>query len=159
MTTRTSSLDHLARPAAAAFAALFAILVLAGCGGAAGGASDAPASPQPTAAVFDDPGSLVAAIADVDGSTVTVRGFLIATESGAQLCGIVLESYPPQCGGPTLALTGEVPQEVLDGLDTTAEADLAKAWWGWVVVTGEVDAGGGSPSIAITSIELDTGGE
>lgn len=154
MTTRSMSLDHLARPALAAFAVLFAILVLAGCS-PSGGASAAPATPAPSAATFDDPASLIGAIADVDGSQVTVRGFLIATPDAAQLCGIVLESYPPQCGGPTLTLTGEVPQDVLDGLDTTTEPDLAAAWWGWVSVTGTVDAGtGGMPSIAITSIEL-----
>jgi hypothetical protein len=153
MTARSSSLDHLARPALAAFVALFAILVLTACGTSGGTA--APATPGPSAAAFDDPASLIGAIADVDGSEVTVRGFLIATPDEAQLCGIVLESYPPQCGGPTLTLTGAVPQDILDGLDTTTEPDLAKAWWGWVSVTGTVDAGtSGSPAITITSIEL-----
>jgi hypothetical protein len=154
MTTRSMSLDHLARPALAAFVALFAILVLTGCG-TSGGSTGAPATPAPSAATFDDPASLIGAIADVDGSEVTVRGFLIATQDEAQLCGIVLESYPPQCGGPTLTLTGAVPQDVLDGLDTTTEPDLTKAWWGWVSVTGTVDAGtSGTPAIIISSIEL-----
>lgn len=155
MTTRSSSLDHLARPALAAFLALFAVLVLTGCGSS--GATAAPPSAAPSAPTFDDPGSLIGGIADVDGSTVAVRGFLIATEQGAQLCGIVLESYPPQCGGPTLAVTGEVPQDVLDGLDTTSEPDLTKAWWGWVSVTGTVTAGDGAPSIAISEVALDDG--
>ena len=159
MTSRSMTLDHLARPALAAAVALFAILVLTGCG-TSGGASAAPPTPAPSMATFDDPASLIGAIADVDGSEVTVRGFLIASPTEAQLCGIVLESYPPQCGGPTLRLTGEVPQAVLEGLDTTAEPDLDKAWWGWVLVTGTVSAGtDGTPSIAITSIELDVAGE
>lgn len=155
MTTHTASLDHLARPALAVFALLFAVLVLTACGTSAGtGAPSAPGSPTGS---YDDPGSLIGAIADADGSTVSVRGFLIATEGGAQLCGIVLESYPPQCGGPTLDVTGEVPQDILDGLDTTSEPDLTKAWWGWVRITGTVGAGGGTPTIAIDSVELDPG--
>lgn len=152
MTTRSTSLEHLARPAVALFVALFAVLVLAGCG-AIGGSSAAPPDGEPTA--YDDPGALITAIADADGTTVSVRGFLLATEDGAQLCGLVLESYPPQCGGPTLTVTGEVPSDVLDGLDTTAEPDLQKAWWGWVRVTGTVSGGVADPTIAIDSIELE----
>lgn len=154
-TTRSTSLDHLARPALAAFVALFLVVVLAGCGGLGGASAAPPSDGEPTA--YDDPASLIAAIAGADGTTVSVRGFLIATEDGAQLCGIVLESYPPQCGGPTLTVTGEVPQDVLDGLDTTSEPDLQTAWWGWVRITGTVAAGDGTPSIAIESIELDPG--
>ena len=152
MTSRSASLDHLARPALVAFVALFVVLVLAGCGGLGGG-NAAPSDGAPT--VYEDPGSLITAIVDADGTTVSVRGFLLATEDGAQLCGIVLESYPPQCGGPTLSVTGEVPQDVLDGLDTTAEPDLQKAWWGWVRITGTVSGGIAAPSIAIDSIELE----
>lgn len=159
--TRTHSFDHLARPALVTLFAILAAIVLTGCSGPGRAASDAPASPAPapSVAVFDDPGALVAAVADVDGATVRVSGFLVATPDGAQLCGIVLESYPPQCGGPTLTVTGQVPQDVLDALDTTSEPDLARAWWGWVWVTGTVAAGsGGTPSIAISSIEVDDSG-
>jgi hypothetical protein len=155
MTTRSPSLHDLARPTHAAVLALVAILVLAACG--SGGASAPPPSAAPSTATFEDPASLIGAVADIDGSTVTVRGFLIATEDGAQLCGIVLESYPPQCGGPTLTVVGQVPQDVLEGLDSTNEPDLTKAWWGWVRVTGTVSAGDGAPSIAIDEIALDEG--
>ena len=152
MTSRSASLDHLARPALAAFVALFAVLVLAGCG-ALGGSTAAPSDAVPTA--YDDPAGLIAAIADADGTTASVRGFLLATEDGAQLCGLVLESYPPQCGGPTLTVTGEVPSDVLDGLDTTVEPDLQKAWWGWVRITGTVSGGVADPTIAIDSVALE----
>jgi hypothetical protein len=155
MTSRPAALDHLARTSLTVLVGLLAVLVLAGCGGG-DGASETPSGPS-APAVFDDPASLVAAIADTDGATVTVRGFLIATEDGAQLCGIVLESYPPQCGGPTLTVSGEVPQAVVDGLDRTTDPGQPRTWWGWVRITGTVAAGDGAPSIAIDSIELDEG--
>ncbi|HXL43627.1 MAG TPA: hypothetical protein VN960_06160 [Gaiellaceae bacterium] len=38
------------------------------------------------------------------GEAVVVRGALIVSGGIARLCYAVLESYPPQCGGPSLVL-------------------------------------------------------
>ena len=48
----------------------------------------------------------------LDGQPVRVNGFFLATGDTAVLCSVVLESYPPQCGGGTVRLAGEVPADV-----------------------------------------------
>jgi hypothetical protein len=45
------------------------------------------------------------------GSTITVRGYVIATAGTTLLCEMLAESYPPQPGGA---------QMVLEGLDIAA---------------------------------------
>ena len=38
--------------------------------------------------------------------TIAVQGFLLVNAEGARLCEALAESYPPQCGGATIAITG-----------------------------------------------------
>jgi hypothetical protein len=52
------------------------------------------------------------------GEPVRVRGALIVSGGTARLCYAILESYPPQCGGPSLVVRG------LD-LDTIGELTSA----------------------------------
>lgn len=131
-------------------------------------ASQSPASPSasasgpaPTATLgpLVTVDELVADLAATDGDRVRVDGFFLATGNEAQLCSVVLESYPPQCGGATVRVTGRVPADVLDGLFKTEEPDLAQAAWGWVIVTGTFAASGpdGRPTLAIEEIELHEG--
>lgn len=40
---------------------------------------------------------------------VTVRGFVFWDDSGARVCELLLESFPPQCGGEQLSLTDPTP--------------------------------------------------
>ena len=133
------------------------VLLLAACGGATGSAAPSadPSVPPATAGPAIDVGALVGD-ATRDGQVVTVTGFFLAADGVAQLCDLVLESYPPQCGGSIARLTGEVPQTVLDALESTSEPDLAQATWGQVVVTGTYRASGtdGQPTIELTSIEV-----
>ncbi len=130
-------------------------LILAACGSS--GASAPPASGEPPAAtpaptVYDIDG-FVGAISTLDGTTATVTGFLLISGDQANLCSLVLESLPPQCGGATIRVLGAVPQDVLDALDSTKdEPSLNQASWGDVTITGWV-AGGGQPTITIDSIE------
>jgi hypothetical protein len=53
-------------------------------------------------------------------------------------------------------VTGEIPGDVVAGLDKTSEPDLAQAMWGWVEVTGTFQAtgSGGAPTIQISEIRL-----
>jgi hypothetical protein len=49
-----------------------------------------------------------------------------------------------------------VPADVLAALETTKEAGLAQATWGWVEVTGTFHATGasGAPAIDLSSIRI-----
>lgn len=139
-------------------------LLIAACSGAAGSppASPVPAAPSASApAPSDDPGAvidvdaLLANSATLDGQTVRVTGNFLADAGSAQLCALLMESYPPQCGGG-LRLTGAVPADTLSALDTTKEPDLKKMWWGYVTVTGRFHATGddGRPTLEIVEIKL-----
>ena len=135
--------------------ALLAVIFLAACGPASSTSPSAPTSPSPSApAVAMDPDALVAAAAANDGQVVRVKGFLLVTDVGATMCSVVLESYPPQCGGGALRITGEVPADVAAGLDKTSEPGLAQASWGWVEVVGAFDAASGPPTVAISEVRL-----
>ncbi len=37
---------------------------------------------------------------------IAVQGFLLIDAEGARLCEVLAESFPPQCGGPSLPVTG-----------------------------------------------------
>jgi hypothetical protein len=137
--------------------ALLAVMLL-GCGSAATPSvvPSPPAVTDPGPAIDTD--ALVAAAATKDGQPVRVKGFFLASGDQARLCSIVLESYPPQCGGGTVAITGEVPADVLAALEKTNDPALAQATWGWVEVTGTFEASGaggaGGPSIALSAIRI-----
>jgi hypothetical protein len=135
----------------------YAVLALAliGCSSASD-PTDVPSVPaviDPGPAIDTD--ALVAAAAAKDGQPVRVKGFFLASGDRAQLCSVVMESYPPQCGGGTVGITGEVPADVLAGLEKTDDPALAQATWGWVEVTGRFHAAGaGGPSIALSAIRI-----
>ena len=88
-------------------ATLAAVLLLAGCGG------EDERQPQPSAAAGAPiPGgglSIREAIdSDLDGPLM-VRGYLIERDGELRLCDGILESYPPQCGDPSLRVEGPAP--------------------------------------------------
>jgi hypothetical protein len=120
--------------------------------------ASAPASAAPSAAASADlePIDVDAAIADqasLAGTRVAIRGFLLVEPASARLCGLVLESYPPQCGGSVIAVRGGVPPAILDQLESTFdEPTLNQAAWGDVIVTGVLTADGGSPILDIDGI-------
>jgi hypothetical protein len=146
-----------ARRLAAAGLAAALTLILAACGSY--GASAPPATGAPPAATPApspvDVDGFVSSIATLDGTTATVTGFLLITGDQANLCSLVLESLPPQCGGSVIRVLGAVPQDVLDALDSTKdEPSLNQASWGDVTITGTVSVGdGATPTITIDSIE------
>lgn len=87
-------------------------------------------------------------VAARDGRSVRLTGNLIADATNARLCEVMLESYPPQCGGGSIRLTGAIAAATLARLTTTTEPGLAKEWWGFVVIIGTFHANGvdGGPS-------------
>jgi len=137
-------------------------LILVGCGAGAGAAS--PSSPPASDPAVDLPTSapaalsfeeLVGGLPGLAGQTVTTTAYLFIDGDQAQLCGALLESYPPQCGGGSVRLLGEVPTEVIDGLDSTSDPGQAKTSWGPVLDSGTVGTDdSGAPTITISSIEL-----
>lgn len=142
------------------FVGLLATTLVA-CGDAAP-ASPVPSSPPAaSAAVSADPGraidvqTLLGDAATKDGSAVRVSGNFLADEATAQLCQVLMESYPPQCGGG-VRVTGAVPADTLARFTTTTEPGLKKMWWGFVTVTGTFHAAGadGKPSIELGEIIL-----
>jgi hypothetical protein len=139
-------------------------IVAAACGGAGGAAAtppraSAPGSPAPSVPRFDTTEALLVDPSARDGQVVSVHAFLLAADGKAHLCSVVLESYPPQCGGGTVRMTGQVPADVLDRLDTTSEVGADKPTWGWVVATGTFRATGleGVPTLELTEIVIAEG--
>lgn len=155
------------RPATILFAAALT-LILAACFAVPAPPPAVPVPAAPTAppdpAASGDPGAAIdvdALLADAaaqDGKTVRVTGNFLAEAGSAQLCAVLMESYPPQCGGG-LRLTGSVPADTLATLDTTTEPDLKKMWWGYVTITGTFHATGddGRPTLEISDIRLAQG--
>jgi hypothetical protein len=156
------------RRVAAVTSTLLLTLAIAACGGAAPSAppsvspgGSTPAGSPPAAGTLDSAlemptDALIADAAAQDGRLVRAVGFFLATGTTAQLCAVSLESYPPQCGGAAVRLTGEVPADTMARLDRTNDPQLAQAIWGWVVVTGTFRASGvdGEPTIELTSVVL-----
>jgi hypothetical protein len=135
------------RTAPAALILLAAVLGACGSGGApassptsptapasgapAPSASAAPASAAPgSPAAAVDIDTLLASGAANDGTVVTVKGFFITDGTSHQFCSIVLESYPPQCGGTAIVINGAIPPAALALLQTPDDANLAKLAWG-----------------------------
>ena len=126
-------------------------------------ASPAPAQPAPSVVVPADPTAidvetLLRDAAAQDGKQVRVSGNFLADAGSAQLCTVLMESYPPQCGGG-VRVTGAVPADTLAALTTTTEPGLKKAWWGFVTVTGtfHASAANGLPGIELGEIILAEG--
>ena len=151
----------LARSHRRSLAGLWVVAMLALVITACSGPVATPPSVSPTSGPSSDPGAaidvdaLLAAAAAKDGQVVRVTGNFLADEGSAQLCSVLMESYPPQCGGG-VRLTGEVPGDTLATLETTKEPDLKKMWWGYVTVTGTFRASGadGRPVIELGEISL-----
>ena len=85
--------------------------------------------------ILDDPVTPEEALARDDG-LVAVRGFLIDEGTGARICSAVMESYPPQCGGPSLSVTN-VDVASLEGATTEDRV----SWVDLAVVEGELTGG------------------
>lgn len=141
----TTSGRHRRRAAVAAGAVAAWLLLGAACG------QDDPTldlDGTPTGAAADDRGPGQAAPGPDGGLTVnealagtvegpvTVRGFLIDADGETRLCEAVLESYPPQCGQPSLVVEG-VDVATVDG----AQQHEHVTWAETVSLTGELHSG------------------
>jgi hypothetical protein len=104
------------------FAAVLVALAFGGCGGSD---DDAPAAagtgaPQ-TSGLAAGPGiSIEEAMAADTDEMLLVNGNLLAQGDEVRLCYALAESFPPQCGGPSLVVEGINLDEV-DGLITEGD--------------------------------------
>jgi hypothetical protein len=159
---------RLPQPAGAILLVGLAVAILA-CGpGGAVSSSPSTSAPPSTGSPSTSPppsGSLEPIDVDtatsdqdrLDGSRVAVRGFILIEANRARMCSLVLESYPPQCGGSTLEIRGSMPPAILGQLDSTAdEPDLNQASWGDVIVSGTLTAAGpdGNPVLDLDEMTV-----
>ncbi|MDX1658460.1 MAG: hypothetical protein R3343_06540 [Nitriliruptorales bacterium] len=115
-----------------------AAVVLTGCGGADDGASnELPTASEDTDAAAGGTTMRVYTVDEALDEDVTnpihVSGLLINDGSGWQLCAAVAESYPPQCGGATIAI------EELDESEFTFEEADGVRWAEGATVVGDLD--------------------
>jgi hypothetical protein len=111
--------------------------------------NDAPGGePQDLPPPGDEPGTSDGFVVD-GGLTVTdaletdatgiiaVSGFIVADAAGVRLCEALAESFPPQCGGPSILLEG---LEQIDPDELSTEGDVS--WTDYAVtVFGELTDG------------------
>lgn len=103
------------------------VLTVAGCGGE-GGANEGPLSPEQAL--------------DASGE-VTVEGSLIAVDGEpVRLCSAILESYPPQCGEPSIEVQG-LDLDSLDLASTRPSDEVTPARWSDlpIQISGTVEDG------------------
>jgi hypothetical protein len=118
---------------------LAATLALVACGGSEPGTSPAPGEPPapPVELTIEE------ALASPPDSLVTVTGFVIASEGQpVRLCSALLESYPPQCGEPSLVVEG-LDLESVPGITRPDDPQYAHTAWtdAQVPLTGEIADG------------------
>jgi hypothetical protein len=65
------------------------------------------------------------AVEERPGGVVQVEGYIVSQRGETRLCSALLESYPPQCGDPSLRVPGPPPRgngvESAKGVTWTAE--------------------------------------
>lgn len=123
-----------------------AALVLAAC--AAGPPSGDGSGPTDDPSVPAGAPLSVSAALDRDDGPTRVSGFVVADEQRVRLCELLLESFPPQCGGATLDL--DLPDSVAVGLD---EEGGVRWTANPVVVTGSLDG----DLLRVTAVALGPG--
>ena len=108
--------------------ALLPVVLLLALAGSACGGDEGPLTPEEAR--------------DASGE-VTVEGALIALEGEpVRMCSAILESYPPQCGQPSLEVRG-LDLDSLDLSSTRPDDDVTPARWSdrSIQVTGTVEDG------------------
>lgn len=93
------------------------------------GDDDAPAASAPDTAVAG-PITVEQLVERSADTPIAVEGFLHVSDGVTRLCAAILESYPPQCGEPSVELVG-LDVEELDGVTT----DQGVSWKEGVVLT------------------------
>ena len=88
---------------------VLSILALTGCGGSSETAAPRPEPKPPPSAGAPIPGGGLTVQAAIDSELdgpLMVKGYLLERGGELRLCSAILESYPPQCGDPSLRVEG-----------------------------------------------------
>ncbi len=93
------------------------VLVLAGC------ASQEPERPAAPSSGMGPGLSVAEALASDFERPLLVRGVLVERDGELRLCSAILESHPPQCGEPSLAIEGRVEGEAGDQVKLLGDVD------------------------------------
>ncbi len=120
-------------------------VALAACGGGSETAPPADTGTPPSQGAPIPGGGLSVqeAIDSTLEGPLAVKGYIVAPEGEpVRLCTALLESYPPQCGEPSLVVEG-LDLETLEGLTSTSDPSLAQVTWSDAEVSllGEVENG------------------
>ena len=88
-------------------------LAAAGCGGSS--PDETPDGGVPASGAAIPGGGLTIADAMVTAAQgpLLVTGYLIERDGELRLCSAILESYPPQCGEPSLEVQGDVDDDLI----------------------------------------------
>jgi hypothetical protein len=105
-------------------------VVLAGALGTAACGDDGGGGSVASTSIIAAPITVEQLVARSADTPIAVQGFLHASDGVVRLCAAILESYPPQCGQPSVELIG-LDMEALAGV-TTAEG---VSWKEGVVLT------------------------
>ena len=100
---------------------------LAGCGGSE---EPEPATPSAGAVAPGEELTVQEAIDSDLAGPLMVKGYLIDRGAELRLCSAILESYPPQCGDPSLRVEGDDPEpsEQQVSLLGTVEGGRFRVW-------------------------------
>ena len=106
---------------------------LAGCGGGDADGSDRVTTTPPAGSAVGPGLSVTQARASTVAGPMLVRGSLIVDTDATRLCEALAESYPPQCGEPSLEVRG------LDLSEFALERAGGVRWAEQVKVLGTVE--------------------
>lgn len=119
----------------AALSVLAAGLVLALAAAGCGGGSPSETAGAPSSSALPVPGgglTVEEALASTLEEPLAVAGYLLEQDGELRLCTAILESYPPQCGQPSLLVRGQVDRSQI-GHKVTLVGEVA----GGVLSVGE----------------------
>ena len=126
-----------------AHSALLAVVLAFAAAACGGGGSDAAPAPSAGSPIPGGGLTIEEAIASTLEGPLMVKGYLVAPEGGpVRLCSALLESYPPQCGEPSLVVEG-LDLATVEGVVQTSEPDLAQVTWSdaEISILGDVEDG------------------
>ena len=91
------------------------VVALVACGG-----DDDDGSATSVTVPAGDPITVEQLVARSSDSPITVRGLLLATGGETRLCAAILESFPPQCGEPSVVLV-DIDAASVDGIEEAGD--------------------------------------
>ena len=91
------------------------VIALVACGG-----DDDDGTATSVTVPAGDPITVEQLVARSSDSPITVRGLLLSTGGETRLCAAILESFPPQCGEPSVVLVDIDPASV-EGIEVAGD--------------------------------------